>query len=120
MTAKIYYEQDADLSVLKDKTIAILGYGSQGHAQAQNLRDSGCKVIIGQRPGLSTKGSHTASPRMEREGDQHHTEGAALGDAAGVVVWYSESTSNGVVEQAMIVKGHVGSEWAWRKTTEPT
>lgn len=51
MTAKIYYEQDADLSILKDKTIAILGYGSQGHAQAQNLRDSGCKVIIGQRPG---------------------------------------------------------------------
>jgi ketol-acid reductoisomerase len=51
MTAKIYYEEDADLSILKDKTIAILGYGSQGHAQAQNLRDSGCKVIIGQRPG---------------------------------------------------------------------
>lgn len=51
MAAKIYYEQDADLSVLKNKTIAILGYGSQGHAQAQNLRDSGCKVIIGQRPG---------------------------------------------------------------------
>jgi len=51
MTAKIYYEQDADLSVLKNKTIAILGYGSQGHAQAQNLRDSGCNVIIGQRPG---------------------------------------------------------------------
>lgn len=51
MTAKIYYDQDADLSVLKGKTIAILGYGSQGHAQAQNLRDSGCDVIIGQRPG---------------------------------------------------------------------
>jgi ketol-acid reductoisomerase len=51
MTAKIYYDNDADLSVLKDKTIAILGYGSQGHAQAQNLRDSGCNVIIGQRPG---------------------------------------------------------------------
>lgn len=51
MAAKIYYDNDADLSVLKDKTIAILGYGSQGHAQAQNLRDSGCKVIIGQRPG---------------------------------------------------------------------
>lgn len=51
MPATIYYEDDADLSVLKDKTIAILGYGSQGHAQAQNLRDSGCKVIIGQRPG---------------------------------------------------------------------
>ena len=51
MAATIYYDQDADLSALKGKTIAILGYGSQGHAQAQNLRDSGCQVIIGQRPG---------------------------------------------------------------------
>lgn len=51
MPAKVYYEDDADLSLLKDKTIAILGYGSQGHAQAQNLRDSGCNVIVGQRPG---------------------------------------------------------------------
>ena len=51
MPAKIYYDNDADLSLLKDKTIAILGYGSQGHAQAQNLRDSGCNVIVGQRPG---------------------------------------------------------------------
>jgi ketol-acid reductoisomerase len=51
MPAKIYYDNDADLSLLKNKTIAILGYGSQGHAQAQNLRDSGCDVIIGQRPG---------------------------------------------------------------------
>ena len=47
----MYYNDDADLSLLKGKTIAILGYGSQGHAQAQNLRDSGCNVIIGQRPG---------------------------------------------------------------------
>jgi len=51
MPAKIYYDDDADLSLLKDKTIAIIGYGSQGHAQAQNLRDSGCNVIIGQRTG---------------------------------------------------------------------
>ena len=51
MPAKVYYDADADLSVLKNKTIAIIGYGSQGHAQAQNLRDSGCNVIIGQRPG---------------------------------------------------------------------
>jgi ketol-acid reductoisomerase len=51
VAATIYYEDDADLSVLKNKTIAIIGYGSQGHAQAQNLRDSGCKVIVGQRPG---------------------------------------------------------------------
>jgi ketol-acid reductoisomerase len=51
MPARIYYEDDADLSLLKDKTIAILGYGSQGHAQAQNLKDSGCNVIVGQRKG---------------------------------------------------------------------
>jgi ketol-acid reductoisomerase len=51
MPAKIFYDADADLSALKGKTIAILGYGSQGHAHAQNLRDSGCTVIVGQRPG---------------------------------------------------------------------
>ena len=51
MPVTIYYDADADLSLLKNKTIAILGYGSQGHAQAQNLRDSGLNVIIGQRPG---------------------------------------------------------------------
>lgn len=48
---KVYYENDADLTILKDKTIAIIGYGSQGHAHAQNLRDSGLNVIVGQRPG---------------------------------------------------------------------
>ena len=51
MAAKVYYDDDADLSLLKGKKIAIIGYGSQGHAQAQNLRDSGCEVVIGQRPG---------------------------------------------------------------------
>ncbi|MGQ9499476.1 MAG: ketol-acid reductoisomerase [Dissulfurimicrobium sp.] len=48
---RIYYEQDARLEVLSDKTIAIIGYGSQGHAHAQNLRESGLNVIVGQRPG---------------------------------------------------------------------
>lgn len=48
---KVYYEQDANLEVLKDKTVAIIGYGSQGHAHAQNLRDSGVNVVVGQRPG---------------------------------------------------------------------
>jgi ketol-acid reductoisomerase len=51
MPATMYYDQDADLRLLKGKRIAIIGYGSQGHAQAQNLRDSGCDVIVGQRPG---------------------------------------------------------------------
>ncbi len=51
MPATIYYDKDADLNALKGKTVAIIGYGSQGHAHAQNLRDSGVKVIVGQRPG---------------------------------------------------------------------
>jgi ketol-acid reductoisomerase len=51
--AKMYYEKDCDLSVLAGKKIAIIGYGSQGHAHAQNLRDSGCDVIVGLRQGKS-------------------------------------------------------------------
>ncbi|WP_138494128.1 ketol-acid reductoisomerase [Paenibacillus pinistramenti] len=53
MAVTLYYEQDAELSVLKGKTIAIIGYGSQGHAHAQNLRESGLNVIIGLREGKS-------------------------------------------------------------------
>ena len=48
---KVYYDQDADLNLLKDKTIAVIGYGSQGHAHAQNMRDSGLNVIVAERPG---------------------------------------------------------------------
>ena len=48
---KIYYDQDADIGFIKDKTVAILGFGSQGHAHAMNLRDSGIKVVVGLRPG---------------------------------------------------------------------
>ncbi len=48
---KIYYDQDADLSMLENQTICVLGYGSQGHAHALNLRDSGLKVIVGLRQG---------------------------------------------------------------------
>ena len=51
--ANMYYEQDCDLNVLGGKKIAIIGYGSQGHAHAQNLRDSGCDVIVGLRAGKS-------------------------------------------------------------------
>ena len=55
MPAKIYSDKDADLSVLKGKTLAVLGFGSQGHAHALNLKDSGCKVIIGLYPGSKSR-----------------------------------------------------------------
>lgn len=47
----VYYDKDADLSLIKGKTVAIIGYGSQGHAHANNLKDSGVKVIVGLRKG---------------------------------------------------------------------
>ncbi|GGN92495.1 ketol-acid reductoisomerase [Saccharibacillus kuerlensis] len=53
MAITTYYENDADLSVIQGKTIAIIGYGSQGHAHAQNLRDSGLQVVVGLREGKS-------------------------------------------------------------------
>ena len=48
--AKMFYDEDCDLNILKNKTIAVIGYGSQGHAQAQNMKDSGLNVIIGLKP----------------------------------------------------------------------
>src|SRR5580704_13093857 len=47
MPAKIYSDKDGDLKVLKNKTVAVIGFGSQGHAHALNLKESGVKVIIG-------------------------------------------------------------------------
>jgi len=47
MPAKVFTEKDADLSILQGKTLAVLGFGSQGHAHALNLKDSGLNVIIG-------------------------------------------------------------------------
>ena len=51
--AKVYYNGDAKDQLLQGKTVAIIGYGSQGHAHAQNLRDSGLNVVVGLRKGKS-------------------------------------------------------------------
>ena len=77
MAAKAYYDRDADLNFLNGKTIAVLGYGSQGHAHAQNLRDSGAKVIIGLRP--TSKSVETA----KNDGFEVYTvaEASKLADA---------------------------------------
>ena len=54
MPAKLFYEVDAHAAILRGKTIAVIGYGSQGHAQAQNLRDTGLEVLIGMEPTRSS------------------------------------------------------------------
>src|ERR671929_774 len=60
----IFYDGDADLSPLDGKTIAILGYGSQGHAHALNLRDSGCEVVVGLRPDSRSR-AHAEGAELE-------------------------------------------------------
>ncbi len=80
--ATVYTERDGDLRPLEGKTVAVLGYGSQGHAQAQNLRDSGVGVVVGLRPG---------SPSWARASSDGFTvrptaEAAAGGDVVQVLI----------------------------------
>jgi ketol-acid reductoisomerase len=53
--SEIYYDKDADLSIVQGKKVAVIGYGSQGHAHAQNLRDSGVEVVVGLKEGSKSK-----------------------------------------------------------------
>jgi len=79
---KVYFDKDATLEPLKNKTIAVIGYGSQGHAQAQNMRDSGLNVIIGLRPrGTSWK-------RAEKDGFEVYSiaEAAKKGDIIFILI----------------------------------
>jgi ketol-acid reductoisomerase len=62
---RVYYDRDADLNLIKNKKVAVIGFGSQGHAHAQNMRDSGVKdVVIAVRPGASAKKAEAAGFRV--------------------------------------------------------
>jgi ketol-acid reductoisomerase len=78
--ATIYYDKDTNLDPLKGKTIAIIGYGSQGHAHALNLRDSGLKVLVGELAGSP------AHARAERDGQKVSSAREAAADADIVMV----------------------------------
>src|SRR6516165_1216518 len=71
---KVYYDKDADLSLIRGKKVAIVGYGSQGHAHAQNLRDSGVDVRIGLHPSSKSKAKAEAA-------------GLSVGTVADVAAW---------------------------------
>jgi ketol-acid reductoisomerase len=61
MAAKVYYEADADSSIIRNRKVAIIGYGSQGHAHALNLKESGVPVVVGLREGSSSKAKAEAA-----------------------------------------------------------
>jgi len=67
--AKIYYDSDADLGILKGKTIAVIGYGSQGHAQSQNLKDSGLNVIVAEKDPAKIKAAEEAGLKVTSAAD---------------------------------------------------
>ena len=88
--ATIYYEQHGDISRLKGKQVAILGYGSQGHAHALNLKESGVSVVVGLYPGSPsgekakadglTRGFRCGSRKIFRRDDDAHARRASAED----------------------------------------
>jgi ketol-acid reductoisomerase len=100
MPAKIYYDQDADLGLLKGKKIAIMGYGSQGHAHALNLRDSGQDVVIG-----LYKGSKSWAA-AEKDGLKVApvADAATMGDV--VMILLPDQTQRAVFEES--IRGGLG------------
>src|ERR671928_1336287 len=77
---KVYYDKDADLSLIKGKKVTIVGYGSQGHAHAQNLNDSGVKVVVGLRKGGASW------PKVEKAGLKVAEVGEAVKSADVVMI----------------------------------
>ncbi|RXT04753.1 ketol-acid reductoisomerase [Ammoniphilus sp. CFH 90114] len=88
----MYYEKDVNRQVLEGKTIAVIGYGSQGHSQAQNLRDSGFKVIIGLRPGRSWN-------QAEQDGFQVYPVAEAVAQADLVQILLPDETQAKVYKE---------------------
>jgi ketol-acid reductoisomerase len=100
MPAKIYYDQDADLGLLKGRTIAVIGYGSQGHAHALNLRDSGQNVLVG-----LYKGSKSWA-KAEKDGLRVATVNEAVQAAQVIMILLPDQSQRQVFEAE--IKGGLG------------
>jgi ketol-acid reductoisomerase len=93
--ATIFYDQDADLSIIQGRKVAILGYGSQGHAHALNLRDSGVDVRVGLRPGSRSRA------RAEEQGLRVLDTDDAAAEADVVVVLAPDTHQKGMWEDGL-------------------
>jgi len=92
LNTTVYYDDDADRSQIDDKTVAVLGYGSQGHAHSQNLADSGVDVVVGLREGSSSRAA------AESDGLRVATPAAAAAEADIVSVLVPDSVQPAVFE----------------------
>ncbi len=107
--ATLYYDQDADLSLLEDKTIAVIGYGSQGHAHALNAHDNGMNVVIGLHEGSKSRA------KVEKDGLSVHTvaEATKIADIVMVLIpdtkqaeVYDEHIAPNLKDGAMLMFAH--------------
>ena len=94
--ATMYYEKDVDRSALEGKTIAIVGYGSQGHAHAQNLRDSGFNVIVSNRPG--SRNARLA----EEHGFKVHSAAEAAGQSEVIMILLPDQLQAAVYRESIL------------------
>src|ERR671911_1447210 len=105
----MFYDDDADLSLLDGKTVAIIGYGSQGHAHAQNLKDSGVSVVVGLRPDSSSVEQAKADGLEVLD----ISEAASRGDLVMILLpdekhgeIYREQIADGIAPGNMLLFGH--------------
>src|ERR1700710_1613096 len=109
MPKDIFYDSDADLNLLAGKTVAILGYGSQGHAHARNLKDSGVDVVVGLREGSKSvehaKAAGLAVTSIEEAASQGDIVMVLLPDEKHHDV-YEESIKDGIAPGNLLMFGH--------------
>lgn len=94
--ARIYYDSDADLSLFKGKKVAVIGYGSQGHAQAQNLKDSGVEVVVGLRR------DSASWSKAEADGLQVSTVSEAVKEAEVIVMLARDDQQPGIYRDQVL------------------
>ena len=107
--ADVYYENDADLSKLEGRTVAVIGYGSQGHAHALNLKDSGVEVVVGLRPDSKSRarrrGRGPARARRRRRRERGDVVMILLPDEKQAEVWRAE-ISDGIAPGNLLLFAH--------------